>query len=220
MTAGLLPWVAFLLSVPLLTVAYYVLVVIVGLRRFGHYVGYLYQSDHDTALLVPFYAMIAGVVLVHSPVPISLSVRPAYLLGLPLGFALYRLENDLWAKWSGKTVKRNTRDIKWTLPALLIPVAEEIIYRGGYRILQRYAGVTGFVLISAVCFSLVHGFEGRKELASKTVDGVIYAVSVIVTGSVVPAIALHLGFNLGYVHWASPPWTSLLNWWSDRQNSP
>lgn len=191
----------FLLSMPLLVAAYYVIVVMVGLRRFGHHVGYLYRPDHDQALVVPFYVCAAAGVWLSS-VQVPLTFRRVFLLGLPAGFLLYCLENAVWSRWAGASLERGTVDLRWALPALVVPFAEEVIYRGGYLLFRDFVGVVGYVALSSIAFALVHGFEGRRELVAKSVDGVLYAVLTVTTGSIVPAVFVHFGFNLGYVLWA------------------
>lgn len=194
-------WAVFLLSMPLLVAAYYVIVVLAGLRRYGHHVGYLYRPDHDQALVIPFYVCAAVGVLLSS-VQVPLTFRRVFLLGLPAGFLLYRLENAAWARWSGASLERGTLELRWALPVLVVPFAEEVIYRGGYLLFRDHVGVVGYVALSSVAFALVHGFEARRELVAKSVDGVLYAVLTVTTGSILPAAFVHLGFNVGYVHWA------------------
>jgi membrane protease YdiL (CAAX protease family) len=78
-------------------------------------------------------------------------------------------------------------------------VCEEFIYRGfALTVLERAAG--GYVLVgviaSSVLFSLAHLYQGRRGAAVTFVLGGIFAVSRVLTGSLLPAIAAHTAVDL------------------------
>lgn len=78
---------------------------------------------------------------------------------------------------------------------VIAPIAEEILFRGFlYTTLRRYAPPLGAILLSAVVFSLVHGFAyGFLQLF---VIGFLLAYLYERTGSLVASIAAHAANNL------------------------
>jgi len=78
-------------------------------------------------------------------------------------------------------------------------ICEEFIYRGfALTILERAAGgyVVAGVIASSALFSLAHLYQGRRGAASTFVLGGVFAVSRVLTGSLLPAIAAHTAVDL------------------------
>jgi membrane protease YdiL (CAAX protease family) len=76
---------------------------------------------------------------------------------------------------------------------LVVAVAEETIFRG-YLIL-RFRNVTASlaasVLLSAVVFSLGHGYEGTAGVVTVGVMGLVFALVYVWRGSLVAPIVMH-----------------------------
>jgi membrane protease YdiL (CAAX protease family) len=76
---------------------------------------------------------------------------------------------------------------------VIVAISEETIFRG-YQIL-RYNGITNSlafsVLLSALIFSLGHGYEGSSGVVTVGVLGLIYAIIYVWRGSLVAPMVLH-----------------------------
>jgi membrane protease YdiL (CAAX protease family) len=79
------------------------------------------------------------------------------------------------------------------LLVLVVAVSEEIIFRG-YLIL-RLRGVTGStfgsVLLSALIFSLGHGYEGSAGVVTVGFMGLFFALVYLWRGSLVAPVVIH-----------------------------
>jgi membrane protease YdiL (CAAX protease family) len=81
------------------------------------------------------------------------------------------------------------------LLALFVPVGEELLFRGVVmRGLLRYGAVVA-VLGSSVVFALFHGIN--MALPTALVVGIITAEAARRSGSIWPAVAVHVVNNLG-----------------------
>jgi membrane protease YdiL (CAAX protease family) len=80
-----------------------------------------------------------------------------------------------------------------SLLAMVVAVAEEIIFRG--YLLLRLRAVTGSpvtaVLLSSVIFSFGHGYEGTAGIATVAVMGVVLAIVYLSRGSLVVPVIIH-----------------------------
>jgi hypothetical protein len=75
---------------------------------------------------------------------------------------------------------------------LLAPVVEELFFRAVvYRMLRQLMGVIAGILLSAICFSLMHGAFAFPQLAG----GVIFAVAYEWSRNLWIPILLHIGAN-------------------------
>lgn len=79
---------------------------------------------------------------------------------------------------------------------LLAPVPEELLYRGGVAVVAPAVGPGAAVAWSALAFGGAHARNGSAEVARKTVDGAVYAVAFLWSGSVWLPVAMHAGYNL------------------------
>jgi membrane protease YdiL (CAAX protease family) len=81
-------------------------------------------------------------------------------------------------------------------------ISEEFLYRGFVfmafvRLLVNYGPPTvAAAILSSAWFSLAHLYQGRRGLITTFVVGMIFALLRIWTGSLVPAIAAHIGIDL------------------------
>lgn len=78
--------------------------------------------------------------------------------------------------------------------AVTAGVCEEIIFRGFvFTVLARAAGDAVWVglLGSAAMFAVAHLYQGRRGVAATFVGGLLFGVSRIVSGSILPAIVAH-----------------------------
>jgi uncharacterized protein len=129
-------------------------------------------------------------------------------LGLAAGvgvFLVNRLVVILWVLLTGDT--SNPQAVLadgalaggWSLAAtialggLIIPLAEEMLFRGiGFTALRRYGLLTG-VLGSALIFALAHGFS--VVLVAAFVIGVVNALMMERSGSLWPGVVAHATNN-------------------------
>lgn len=91
----------------------------------------------------------------------------------------------------------------WELIALAIgavilaPIAEEMVFRGGfYRFFKRF-GVVGASIVSAALFSMIHFHIGTS--VPLFVFGLVLAYAYERSGNIAVPIALHAAFNLNTV---------------------
>jgi membrane protease YdiL (CAAX protease family) len=81
-------------------------------------------------------------------------------------------------------------------------ISEEFLYRG-FVLMTFVRMIVNFgspnaaaVILSSTWFSLAHLYQGRRGLITTFVVGVIFALLRIWTGSLIPAIAAHIGIDL------------------------
>ena len=81
-------------------------------------------------------------------------------------------------------------------------ISEEFLYRG-FVFLAFVRMVVNFgppnavaAVLSSVWFSLAHIYQGRRGVITTFVVGMIFAALRIWTGSLVPAVAAHIGIDL------------------------
>jgi membrane protease YdiL (CAAX protease family) len=85
----------------------------------------------------------------------------------------------------------------WTAMSLTAGVTEEILCRG--FLLALVAHFTGVMLaapIAAVIFGLGHAYQGSEGIVRTTLFGLIATIIVLVSGSLLPAILLHVVIDL------------------------
>jgi uncharacterized protein len=81
-------------------------------------------------------------------------------------------------------------------------ISEEFLYRGFVfmafvRMLVNYGPPNvGAAILSSLWFSLAHLYQGRKGIITTFVVGLIFASIRIWTGSLLPAVAAHIGIDL------------------------
>jgi membrane protease YdiL (CAAX protease family) len=86
----------------------------------------------------------------------------------------------------------------WSLVALAAAVAEEIAYRGvGVALLTWWSGrMSVAVLACAAAFAIAHALQGWKSAAVIFGFALVMHALVAATGSLVPAMAVHLAYDL------------------------
>lgn len=78
--------------------------------------------------------------------------------------------------------------------AFLVPLVEEVLFRGAFfGALRREVTGAGAALLTGVCFVICH-LEPRVWLPLAVVAAVLSLLR-LVSGSILPGFALHLGFN-------------------------
>jgi membrane protease YdiL (CAAX protease family) len=133
------------------------------------------------------------------------------IICIPLSIALYILSDQLGnlldpfipasEVFSQKMVElvKVSAPYDWAIKPLgiilLVPVAEEILFRG-YVLsgLEHRFGTQRAIFFSAVAFSLFHGYPA--QWCPTLLAGIVIAIVAIKTNSVYTSILLHLGFNL------------------------
>lgn len=163
----------------------------------------VYDNQNTQLYYAIFVSGFAAVFLLATNLDLSLEYAfwfPAFGV---LGVAMYWIDTLAWMRWTGKSIRRGDQRLVWLLPSLAAPVPEEILYRAGLDVLRGSVGVGGFVAVSAVLFGFAHVFRGKKEIAFKTFNGVVYALVYVGTGSVLAPIIAHFGYNVMYVWYVS-----------------
>ena len=82
--------------------------------------------------------------------------------------------------------------------ALTAGVCEEFLYRGfAMAVIGRMGLPTALVvLLSSILFGLAHLYQGRAGLVSTSILGVIFGISRVSVGSLVPAVLWHIGVDV------------------------
>src|SRR4029077_80408 len=98
-----------------------------------------------------------------------------------------------------RILPQSTREL---IPFLALSVTaglcEEFLYRGfAMAVLSRAGLPIGVViLVSSVIFGLAHLYQGRAGLVSTMVLGILFGVARATLGSLVPAMAWHIGVDV------------------------
>ena len=116
-----------------------------------------------------------------------------YLVALFTGGAL--LEDTAYSAWSqyGGTPTWLLVLVIAFLPAL----AEELFFRGGLLSGLEGWGQTAAILISALCFAMIHG--STANFLGPLTAGLLFGYMTIITGSIWPAVFGHFFNNLFYL---------------------
>ena len=103
------------------------------------------------------------------------------------------------AMWVRQILPNDGRSLaRWIGIQLVAGTAEEALYRG--VLFGVMATVTGSAaaaaLITAVAFALAHVAQGARSMALIGVIGLVLQALVVVTGSLIPAMAVHAAANI------------------------
>ena len=82
----------------------------------------------------------------------------------------------------------------------LNPVAEELFFRGWIQQqLEIVIGAMPTIVLVSIVFGFHHALAGftRPFLILATIGGVLFGVVTMVSGSVIPAIGLHVSADIG-----------------------
>jgi membrane protease YdiL (CAAX protease family) len=94
---------------------------------------------------------------------------------------------------------RTRREWAWWVPTVLVAgVAEEVAYRGVTMTILWYAlgNPWAAALVCAVAFALAHATQGWKSGVIIFVIGLLMHGLVAITGTLVPAMIVHVAYNL------------------------
>jgi hypothetical protein len=163
-------------------------------------------GDPRRYVLYKYVLFVSGVAVAY-----LLAVRPDIpvpsraVLGstFAAGLALYAVDNGIWHAIADPDSGGTKVALVW--PTLVGGTAEEVLYRGALAAAIGTEGLAGaaFVAVSAVAFGANHLSFGTHEVAFKTVDGAVYALVLLATGSVLAPVAAHVGYNVAFVCWTS-----------------
>lgn len=95
-------------------------------------------------------------------------------------------------------VRSRSTSILWTSGLFFGAIFEELFWRGViWQLLSESAGLSMFwvVLITSVGFSISHLHSGVASALSKLLGGLLLGVWIILFGSVLLAVIMHLAFN-------------------------
>lgn len=102
-----------------------------------------------------------------------------------------------------KIMPRTRREILiYAVLACTAGVSEEFLYRGFVftafvRMIVNYGTPNAYAaILSSAWFSLAHLYQGRRGIITTFVVGIIFALTRIWTGSLLPAIIAHAGIDL------------------------
>lgn len=187
-------WALVFLGFPLLLVGYFS--VVVGSATT---VGYEYRPKHDDVLYLPFIALASTAFYISDVTSVPIAVDFWLVVFLPLGVAMYALDIYVWSWWVDVPIKRGNEETVWKLPIVLGSVGEEYLYRGVLAVLITGLGTIWYVVLSGVLFGINHFSSGRSEMVFKSVNGIVYAICFLATGSLLAPVLAHVGYNVAYV---------------------
>ncbi|WP_049972816.1 CPBP family intramembrane glutamic endopeptidase [Haladaptatus cibarius] len=191
-------WGLLVVVFPVLSGTYYFVLSAVGGRVFG----YKFQERHNSWLYVPFVAAFTVAVLYSFPLELPFTFRPYYLLFLVVGVGMYQFDVAIVAYQTGRRATKGRQRLRWMVPVLAIAPAEEVVFRGIPTVVLAEYGAIAYVASSSVLFGIVHHREGKREVALKTANGVVYCLLYVATGSLLSPMLAHVGYNLAYIYWA------------------
>ncbi|AGB17617.1 CAAX amino terminal protease family [Halovivax ruber XH-70] len=187
-------WVHVFLGFPLLLVGYFS--VVVGSATAA---GYEYRPKHDDVLYLPFIVIASAAFYISDVTSVPIAVDGWFVVFLPLGVAMYALDIFVWSWWVGVPIERGTDETVWKLPIVFGAIGEEYLYRGVLAVLIASLGTIWYVVLSGVLFGINHFSKGRSEIVFKSVNGIVYALCFLATGSLLAPILAHVGYNVAYV---------------------
>lgn len=194
------PWLAAAVGFPLINAA--VLTVVITLIKTIEYSAdsFRYTEFQKVYTNAVFKIGAAALFVVVGPVSLGGDFRFVYLGLFAVGAGMYVAENKVWQWYAGTFSRSRTTDFTLLAPLLVLPLAEEIVYRGAIAPLVDEAGAGVFVGVSAVLFGADHLYNGKKEFVFKLFDGLVYATLFVATGSVLATAIAHVGYNGAYVY--------------------
>ena len=152
-----------------------------------------------------------------------ISVAVAVRLGIPLvggyrptlggvvlaGGILAAAVIGLWPRWRRQAVSGDRRvrliapidgvdHALWAVISVLAGIGEEITYRGVmyWILLQLTGSVAGSVAIAAAVFGISHVVQGWQAVVAVAGFAAVFHGLVMVTGSLYPAMVVHMLYNL------------------------
>lgn len=191
-------WILLIAALPVMAAAYFALAVTVG----GWVLDYEHRVEYNDWLYVPFVGALAIAASYAFPLELSFAFRTYYLLFLALGVGMYWLDMAVLARLTGH-IRSGRQHLYWTVPVLAIAVVEEVLFRGILTVVIAEYGTVAYVASSSLLFGINHYRKGRREVAFKTVNGVVYCLLYVATGSLLSPILAHLGYNVAYVYRAT-----------------
>lgn len=194
------PWLAVAVGFPLVNAVF--LTVVITLVKTIEYSAdsFRYTEFQKVYANALFKVGVAALFVVVGPVSLGGDFRLVYLGLFVVGAGMYVAENKVWQWYAGTFARSRKTDFLLLAPLVVLPFAEEIIYRGGIAPLVGEAGTGVFVGVSAALFGVDHLYNGKKEFAFKLFDGVVYALLFVATGSVLATAIAHVGYNAAYVY--------------------
>lgn len=194
-------WILLVSMYPILITLYHTLMLNVMTAIQWVVPNYRFHEAHHRYLSPPFKYSLALGFLIVGPNIVSFKFSLIYSLFLPAGYFMYRIEMRIWSRLRGIQIDQNGADGPLDAGLLVLSaVAEELLFRGALSSLLNITGMMAFVIVSSVSFGLSHVFGGWREVLLKIIDGIVYAVVFLVTGSIWASVFLHVGFNLSYAY--------------------
>ncbi|MGM0604305.1 MAG: CPBP family intramembrane glutamic endopeptidase [Halobacteriota archaeon] len=173
-------------------------------RRFG------WGDDTGGTTELVYAAAVTGCAVVVSPwtaactapfvsIDVPIGVAAVGTVGAGCGAGLYVIDDAIWRWYTPGAVRRTNTTHRAAIARLGIPPGEEVLFRAVPTVLVGVVGAIGYVVGSAVVFGVAHAHVGRHEVAFKTCDGVVYAIALVGTGSLLAPIAMHVGYNVASI---------------------
>ncbi len=168
--------ITFLIALPLMILT---LLLVVKFRRKKSFVSYmgLYQVKAGVLIHWFLYLAIFGVVTVALEYMFSRPPLPEWML------QTYRTTNSVW--------------LLFVAVGILGPITEELLYRGYILRVwsQSKLGVAGSVLLLSLVWAGTHLQYDLYDMLWIALFGVILSISRLTTGSIIPAICMHMVWN-------------------------
>lgn len=167
----------------------------------GGYLG-LFVLDGDHRDILPVMQLERGQVLwlsvcgVLCAAPMTLLADTAeYLAALASGQALVRGEAQTMASGAQAALLLPTI----VKSVIIVPVCEELFFRGYLLGALRRCGTGRAVLVSSLCFAFVHGVGAGRAgsgMLLLALFGALLCALVLKTGSIAASVLVHAGYNL------------------------
>jgi len=85
---------------------------------------------------------------------------------------------------------------RWTLLSITAGFCEELLFRGYvFWYAAAATGTLGAILISSLLFGFVHLYMGRAQVPRNAIVGAVFALIVLASGSLWPAMLLHAALD-------------------------
>ncbi len=96
-------------------------------------------------------------------------------------------------------IPHSRREWQWFLPvSVTAGLCEEWLYRGVVlALLAAWVGTPAAVVLSSIAFGFGHAYQGAKGVVSVSILGVVMALIVVATGSLLPAMFVHAAIDIG-----------------------
>ena len=154
-------------------------------------------------IIAPFLVLVLAAIFLAAFLPLVHSLR-----GLRWRRACQAAIHRAFVKTPGFVPGNAAERAIWVVLSLTAGICEEILFRGFLiRLLHEGAlalPVAGALALSCLCFGLGHFYQGLKGIVSTAIAGLGFGLLFLLSGSLLPCIALHALMDLQMVYVMRP----------------